>query len=164
MKDHEGALVKALIAHLKGDGALKALLGDPALVAAGWARLGAKIPQEPAVLVEWAELLVVARGGFDAESTALLERALALAPDEPKALAMGGAAAAAAGEHAKAVERWERLLAQALTRDDAVALEDPCFLASIQVTRFGGYRAVAVPVDDEGMTVDGASRWQGMGR
>jgi cytochrome c-type biogenesis protein CcmH len=89
------------------------VLGDPALVAAGWARLGAKIPQEPTVLVEWAELLVVARGGFDADSITLLERALALAPDEPKALAMGGAAAAAAGEHAKAVERWERLLAQA---------------------------------------------------
>ncbi|MBI5782065.1 MAG: c-type cytochrome biogenesis protein CcmI [Rhodocyclales bacterium] len=89
------------------------VLGDPALVAAGWARLGAKIPQEAAVLTEWAELLVTARGGFDVESTALLERALALAPDEPKALAMGGAAAAAAGEHAKAVERWERLLAQA---------------------------------------------------
>jgi len=89
------------------------VLGDPALVAAGWDRLGAKIPQEPTVLVEWAELLVVARGGFDADSSALIERALSLAPNEPKALAMGGAAAAAAGEHAKAVERWERLLAQA---------------------------------------------------
>lgn len=89
------------------------VLGDPALVAAGWARLEAKIPQEPTVLVEWAELLVVARDGFDADSIALLERALALAPNEPKALAMGGAAAAAAGEHAKAVERWERLLALA---------------------------------------------------
>lgn len=54
-----------------------------------------------------------------------------------------------------AVDAVERLLAQALTRDDAVALEDPCFLASIHVTRLGGYRAVAVPVDDEGMTVDG---------
>ncbi len=32
MKDHEGALVKALIAHLQGDGALKALLGDPVRV------------------------------------------------------------------------------------------------------------------------------------
>ncbi|MET4682870.1 DUF3168 domain-containing protein [Brevundimonas faecalis] len=29
MKDHEGALIKGLIARLKGDGALKALLGDP---------------------------------------------------------------------------------------------------------------------------------------
>lgn len=49
----------------------------------------------------------------------------------------------------------ERLLAQTLTRDDAVALEDPCFLSSMNTVRLGGYRPVAVPVDDEGMTVDG---------
>lgn len=49
----------------------------------------------------------------------------------------------------------DRLLAQALTRDDAVALEDPCFLSSLNTVRLGGYRPVAVPVDAEGMTVDG---------
>lgn len=54
-----------------------------------------------------------------------------------------------------AVDAVERLLAQALMRDDAVALEDPCFLASIHTVRLGGYRAVAVPVDEEGMTVEG---------
>lgn len=54
-----------------------------------------------------------------------------------------------------AVDAVERLLAQALMRDDAVALEDPCFLASIHTVRLGGYRAVPVPVDNEGMTVDG---------
>ncbi|MFJ4252552.1 aminotransferase class I/II-fold pyridoxal phosphate-dependent enzyme [Microbacterium sp. NPDC090003] len=54
-----------------------------------------------------------------------------------------------------AVDAVERLLAQALTRDDAVALEDPCFLASIHTVRLGGYRAVPVPVDGEGMTVAG---------
>jgi DNA-binding transcriptional MocR family regulator len=54
-----------------------------------------------------------------------------------------------------AVDAVERLLAQALMRDDAVALEAPCFLASIHTVRLGGYRAIAVPVDDEGMTVDG---------
>ena len=54
-----------------------------------------------------------------------------------------------------AVDAVERLLAQALLRDDAVALEDPCFLASIHTVRLGGYRAVPVPVDGEGMTVDG---------
>ncbi|WP_114856242.1 aminotransferase class I/II-fold pyridoxal phosphate-dependent enzyme [Brachybacterium sp. YJGR34] len=54
-----------------------------------------------------------------------------------------------------AVDAVERLLAQALQRDDAVALEDPCFLASIQLSRLGGYRTVPVPVDAEGMTVDG---------
>ncbi|MFD4007660.1 aminotransferase class I/II-fold pyridoxal phosphate-dependent enzyme [Brachybacterium paraconglomeratum] len=54
-----------------------------------------------------------------------------------------------------AVDAIERLLAQALVRGDAVALEDPCFLASIQTVRHAGYCAVSVPVDDEGMTPDG---------
>lgn len=54
-----------------------------------------------------------------------------------------------------ATDAIERLLSQALTRDDAVALEDPCFLASIHTVRLAGYRPVPVPVDDEGMTVDG---------
>ena len=54
-----------------------------------------------------------------------------------------------------AVDAVERLLAQALLRDDTVALEDPCFLASIHLAQLGGYRAVPVPVDAEGMTVDG---------
>lgn len=54
-----------------------------------------------------------------------------------------------------AADAVERLLAQALTRDDAVALEDPCFLTSIHTARIGGYRPIPVPVDDEGMTVDG---------
>lgn len=49
----------------------------------------------------------------------------------------------------------DRLLSQALTREDAVALEDPCFLSSLNTVRLGGYRPVAVPVDDEGMTVEG---------
>jgi DNA-binding transcriptional MocR family regulator len=54
-----------------------------------------------------------------------------------------------------AADAVERLLAQALTREDAVALEDPCFLTSIHTVRIGGYRPVPVPVDDEGMTVAG---------
>ena len=54
-----------------------------------------------------------------------------------------------------AVDAIERLLAQALVRDDAVALEDPCFLSAMRTVRLGGYRPVAVPVDEEGMTVAG---------
>ncbi|WP_438352952.1 aminotransferase class I/II-fold pyridoxal phosphate-dependent enzyme [Microbacterium sp. CJ88] len=54
-----------------------------------------------------------------------------------------------------ATDSIERLLAQALTRDDAVALEDPCFLASIHTVRLAGYRPLPVPVDAEGMTVAG---------
>ncbi|KQZ84245.1 transcriptional regulator [Microbacterium sp. Root166] len=54
-----------------------------------------------------------------------------------------------------AADAVERLFAHLLTRGDAVALEDPCFLTSIHTVRLGGYRPVPVPVDDEGMTVDG---------
>jgi DNA-binding transcriptional MocR family regulator len=54
-----------------------------------------------------------------------------------------------------AADAVDRLLAQALVRDDAVALEDPCFLTSIHTVRVNGYRPVPVPVDEEGMTVDG---------
>ncbi|MFF9562275.1 aminotransferase class I/II-fold pyridoxal phosphate-dependent enzyme [Leifsonia sp. NPDC014704] len=80
---------------------------------------------------------------------ALEERALAWVrddlPDQPVRITVTNGA----------VDAVERLLAQALLRDDAVALEDPCFLASIHTVRLGGYRAVPVPVDAEGMTVDG---------
>lgn len=54
-----------------------------------------------------------------------------------------------------AVDAVAHLLAQALTSNDAVALEDPCFLTSAHTARLAGYRTVPVPVDDEGMTVDG---------
>ncbi|MDV3126734.1 aminotransferase class I/II-fold pyridoxal phosphate-dependent enzyme [Mycobacterium sp. 21AC1] len=53
-----------------------------------------------------------------------------------------------------AVDAVERLLAQALTQGDGVALEDPCFLASINTVRLGGYRPIPVTVDAQGMTVD----------
>lgn len=54
-----------------------------------------------------------------------------------------------------AFDAVERLLAQALTRDDAVAIEAPGFLATIRTVRLAGYRPVPVPVDGEGMTVEG---------
>ncbi|MFI6253919.1 aminotransferase class I/II-fold pyridoxal phosphate-dependent enzyme [Streptomyces sp. NPDC051016] len=50
-----------------------------------------------------------------------------------------------------AVDATERLLNAYLTRGDAVAVEDPCFLASIGTLRLNGLRTVAVPVDEAGM-------------
>ena len=72
-----------------------------------------------------------------------------VAPDVP------GGAATDLTLTSGAVDAIERLLDQALVRDDAVALEDPCFLASIRTVRHAGYRALPVPVDAEGMTPDG---------
>lgn len=57
-----------------------------------------------------------------------------------------------------AVDAVERLLNAHLTRGDAVAVEDPCFLASIGTTRLNGYRSVPVAVDADGMTPEGLSR------
>lgn len=50
-----------------------------------------------------------------------------------------------------AVDATERLLNAYLTRGDAVAVEDPCFLASIGTLRLNGYRTAPVAVDHAGM-------------
>ncbi|MDA0185731.1 aminotransferase class I/II-fold pyridoxal phosphate-dependent enzyme, partial [Solirubrobacter phytolaccae] len=57
-----------------------------------------------------------------------------------------------------AVDAVERVLAAHLTRGDAVAAEDPCFLAHIGTLRLSGFEAVPVPVDAAGMTADGLER------
>ncbi|AIT25245.1 transcriptional regulator PtsJ [Bordetella holmesii] len=54
-----------------------------------------------------------------------------------------------------AVDAMERLLGACLVAGDGVAVEDPCFLSSINLLRLGGFRAVGVPVDQEGMQVAG---------
>ncbi|QNP68597.1 aminotransferase class I/II-fold pyridoxal phosphate-dependent enzyme [Streptomyces roseirectus] len=50
-----------------------------------------------------------------------------------------------------AVDATERLLGVHLTRGDLVAVEDPCFLATIGTLRLAGYRVAPVPVDAHGM-------------
>lgn len=54
-----------------------------------------------------------------------------------------------------AIDAVERLLAMSLAAGDPVALEDPCFLTSVNAVRRSGYRPVPIPVDEEGMTVNG---------
>ncbi|HEY6890939.1 MAG TPA: aminotransferase class I/II-fold pyridoxal phosphate-dependent enzyme, partial [Solirubrobacter sp.] len=54
-----------------------------------------------------------------------------------------------------AVDAIERLLTMHLTRGDAVAVEDPCFLAHISTLRLNGFSAVPVAVDRSGMTARG---------
>lgn len=49
----------------------------------------------------------------------------------------------------------QRLLADSLTIGDAVGFEQPCFLTTIQTAQAAGYRPIAMPVDAEGLTVEG---------
>lgn len=50
-----------------------------------------------------------------------------------------------------AVDAIERVLACWLLAGDPVAVENPCFLGSLNTMRAAGYDAVAVAIDDEGM-------------
>lgn len=50
-----------------------------------------------------------------------------------------------------AVDAIDRVLGTHLTRGDAVAVEDPCFLASIGVLRVNGYPTAPVTTDEHGM-------------
>lgn len=50
-----------------------------------------------------------------------------------------------------AVDAIERLLSSHLVAGDKVAVENPCFLSSINLLRIAGLQAVGVPVDAEGM-------------
>lgn len=49
----------------------------------------------------------------------------------------------------------QRLLADSLTVGDAVGFEQPCYLTTLQTAQAAGYRPVPMPVDAEGLTVDG---------
>lgn len=53
-----------------------------------------------------------------------------------------------------AIDAIERLLCAHLLPGDSVAVEDPCFLSSINMLRYSGYSASPVSVDSEGMQPD----------
>lgn len=53
-----------------------------------------------------------------------------------------------------AIDAIERLLSAHLLPGDSVAVEDPCFLSSINMLRYSGFRATPVRVDEEGMQPD----------
>ena len=68
--------------------------------------------QNPTVLADYAQALILAqRGHLDARDLALTDRALALDPDQPKALWWGGLLAlAVAHDKDRALRLWNRLL------------------------------------------------------
>ena len=70
-------------------------------------------PNQPEILVEYAEALALQHGrSLDGEPMRLLERALKIDPNHPKALTLAGAAAFEAKDYKRAIAYWERLLGQ----------------------------------------------------
>ena len=67
-------------------------------------------PQHPLTLTAWAEVAAGMNGNrLDGQPLAMLERALAVDPDFPRALWLAGVAYYRAGEPERAVEHWRRL-------------------------------------------------------
>lgn len=77
-----------------------------------FARAHALLPDEPDLMVEYADALMRAApdGRFPAEAVALLERVVAGQPTHQRGLFYLGAQRLQAGQPAQAVELWERLL------------------------------------------------------
>lgn len=82
-----------------------------------YARALALRPDVPQWLVDRADLYLVAHGASDGEAGRLIARALQLAPDHPKALAIAGGLAFDRGEAAQARRLWTR--ARALVPADS---------------------------------------------
>lgn len=77
-----------------------------------------RLPNDPAVYTDWAEAVAQTQGKTLAgKPVELLDRALTLDPNYPKALALRGSAAAEAGDAPKAIALWQKLRAQ-LPPDD----------------------------------------------
>jgi cytochrome c-type biogenesis protein CcmH len=85
-------------------------LGRYVDAASAYERLTQIVTDEPILWTDYAEALAMTHGSLQGGPTKLLERALELNPNHPKALALSGTAAMERGDHAAAVRHWERLL------------------------------------------------------
>lgn len=85
--------------------------GDFARSASAYAEVAKRSPSDPQVLADYADALGRSRGAsLQGEPEKILERALAVDPNNFKALGMAGRAAFDRGDYRLAVKRWEQLL------------------------------------------------------
>lgn len=78
-----------------------------------YAHLAKIAPGDAQVLVDYADALGMAQGRtLKGKPTELVQRALAIDPKQPKALALAGTAAFDAGDYAGAARHWETLAAE----------------------------------------------------
>lgn len=117
--------------------------------AEAYAKAVALEPDNPVLLADYADALAMAQGRqLQGEPERLVMRALAIDPDQLKALVMAGAAAMERGDAAAAVGHWSRAM--------AVAPADSPFAAGLA----GGLRqariAAGLPADEAAPAAPGA--------
>lgn len=87
-----------------------AALERPADAAVAYAKAVELVPDEAMLRADYADVLASVNGGsLKGAAQAQIDRALALDPDQPKALALAASAAMERGDKAQAVAHWEHL-------------------------------------------------------
>src|SRR5487761_2384921 len=90
-----------------------AVLGRFRESADAYRQAAALAPSDAAILAEWADSLAMANGQtLEGEPSRLIDRALAIDPNTPKALALAGSAAAERRDYAAAIADWRKLRSQ----------------------------------------------------
>jgi cytochrome c-type biogenesis protein CcmH len=88
-----------------------AVLGRFGEAVDAYAKAAVRTPDDPQLLVDFADVLGMVRGrNLEGEPAKLVERALQLDPNNLKGLALAGTAAFDRGDYARAAGYWERML------------------------------------------------------
>ncbi len=92
-------------------GRSNAVLGRFPEAADAYAKAAARSPRDPQILVDFADVLAMARGQrLEGEPERLVLRALEIDPENLKGLALAGTAAFERRDYAAAARHWERML------------------------------------------------------
>jgi cytochrome c-type biogenesis protein CcmH len=82
------------------------------------------ISYDPQLYADYADALAVTNGGkFDAKSNELVEKALKIDPNHPKALLLAGTIAFKNADYAKAIKVWEHLQ-PLIAKEDSALMQD----------------------------------------
>jgi cytochrome c-type biogenesis protein CcmH len=111
--------------------------------AAAYAEAAKRIPGDAQLLVDYADVLAMSQGRrLAGEPEKLVQRALAIDPNNPKALALAGTAAFDSQQYATAVKYWQKLAAL-MPADSEMAGAVQNSIAEAQALAGGAKTAVA---------------------
>jgi cytochrome c-type biogenesis protein CcmH len=125
------ALVSRLAARMKENpedaegwmmlGRSYAVLGRFGEASEAYAKAAARMPRDAQLLADHADALAMAQGGtLHGEPEKILMRALAVDPDNVKALLLAGTAAFNRNDHSGAIRHWERVLSLLPAESDMI--------------------------------------------
>ncbi len=105
--------------------------------AAAYAQAAARLPKDAQLLVDYADVLAMSQGQrLTGEPEKLIQRALAIDPDNPKALALAGTIAFEQKKYAVAVAHWQKL-AKSLPPGSEIASDVQASIAEAQALAGG---------------------------